>query len=131
MLEHLLHLQKDKNWSGENNNLSQIKVNDFVFWKETTEDEAFLCRMTQAYSLRLPFTNVIIAATFAIGMISISILSLITTYTYVFHTSRYNTQYYFLRNCDLYWQQFSHQNLFLHFAKNKIIIFQSLNTDNG
>lgn len=62
-----------------------------------------MCRMTQAYSLRLPFTNVIIAATFAISMISISILSLITTYTYVFHTSRYNTQYYFLRNCDLYW----------------------------
>lgn len=56
-----------------------------------------MCRMTQAYSLRLPFTNVIIAATFAISMISISILSLITTYTYVFHTSRYNTRYYFFK----------------------------------
>lgn len=66
---------------------TQIKVNHFVFEKKQLKMRRFCVYNDIAYSLQQPFTNVIIAATFAISICTI--LSRITSYKFVFHTLEY------------------------------------------
>lgn len=84
MQDHPLHLQKGQQWSGEENNLSQIKVNHFVFEKKQLK-MMHIC--VEWHSLFFAMTFYKCDNCCHVCNKYIYIIAYYTIYIYVFHTS--------------------------------------------